>query len=268
MTLKDLLTLVRHFPRRGHLAADQVPAQQGARPRPCPGRACHRGRQYRRGHPADPCLARRQRRARGLDVARLAGEDRRADGHADRRSASPRLAETAPTRLSEEQAKAILDLRLQRLTALGRDEIKDELDKLAAEIADYLDILRSRARIQTIVKDELAAVKDEVRHPAPNRDRRAGRRDGGRGPDPARGHGRHRFASSATSSACRCRPIGRNAAAARAARACRPATRISSPPVRGLHPYAGTVLLVARPGLQGEGLAAAAGARRRRAARR
>jgi len=64
-------------------------------------------------------------------------------------------------RLSAEQAKAILDLRLQRLTALGRDEIKEEIDKLAAEIADYLEILRSRARIQTIVKDELAAVKDE-----------------------------------------------------------------------------------------------------------
>ena len=40
------------------------------------------------------------------------------------------------TKLSAEQAKAILDLRLQRLTALGRDEIKAELDKLASEIAD------------------------------------------------------------------------------------------------------------------------------------
>src|SRR5690242_622005 len=59
-------------------------------------------------------------------------------------------------RLSDVQARAILDLRLQRLTALGRDEIKEELDKLAAEIGDYLDILRSRARIQGIVKDELA----------------------------------------------------------------------------------------------------------------
>src|SRR5512141_1342044 len=63
------------------------------------------------------------------------------------------------TKLSAEQAKAILDLRLQRLTALGRDEIKEELDKLATEIADYLDILRSRSRIQTIIKNELAAVK-------------------------------------------------------------------------------------------------------------
>jgi DNA gyrase subunit A len=69
------------------------------------------------------------------------------------------------TRLSAEQAKAILDLRLQRLTALGRDEIKEELDKLAAEIADYLDILRSRARIQTIVKQELAAIKSEFATP-------------------------------------------------------------------------------------------------------
>jgi DNA gyrase subunit A len=69
------------------------------------------------------------------------------------------------TRLSAEQAKAILDLRLQRLTALGRDEIKAELDKLATEIADYLDILRSRARIQTIVKDELTKIKDEFATP-------------------------------------------------------------------------------------------------------
>jgi DNA gyrase subunit A len=69
------------------------------------------------------------------------------------------------TKLSAEQAKAILDLRLQRLTALGRDEIKAELDKLADEIADYLDILRSRARIQAIVKEELVAVKNEFATP-------------------------------------------------------------------------------------------------------
>lgn len=62
-------------------------------------------------------------------------------------------------RLSDAQAKAILELRLARLTALGRDEIGDELQKLATEIADYLDILRSRLRIQSIIKDELAAVK-------------------------------------------------------------------------------------------------------------
>ena len=68
-----------------------------------------------------------------------------------------------------------------------------------------------------------------IRHAAPHRDRRRRRRHGRRGPDPARGHGRHRHAMPATSSACRCRPTARSAAAARAAPACRPRTRISSP---------------------------------------
>ena len=76
-----------------------------------------------------------------------------------------KLAADGTYRLSDVQTRAILDLRLQRLTALGRDEIKDELDKLAAEIADYLDILRSRARIQAIVKDELAQVKKDFATP-------------------------------------------------------------------------------------------------------
>jgi DNA gyrase subunit A len=76
-----------------------------------------------------------------------------------------RLSAAGTARLSIEQARAILDLRLQRLTALGRDEIAAELDKLAAEIADYLDILRSRARIQAIIRDELEAVKKEFATP-------------------------------------------------------------------------------------------------------
>ncbi|GGH21462.1 DNA gyrase subunit A [Alsobacter metallidurans] len=70
-----------------------------------------------------------------------------------------RVSEDDTYRLSEAQARAILDLRLQRLTALGRDEIADELNKLAAEISDYLDILRSRERIMGIVTTELAEVK-------------------------------------------------------------------------------------------------------------
>jgi DNA gyrase subunit A len=76
-----------------------------------------------------------------------------------------RLAPDGTARLSLEQAKAILDLRLQRLTALGREEISEELDKLAAEIKDYLDILRSRARVQAIVKTELGEVKSEFATP-------------------------------------------------------------------------------------------------------
>jgi len=68
-------------------------------------------------------------------------------------------------RLSEEQARAILDLRLQRLTALGRDEIGDELKALAEKIEDYLDILRNRERVLTIIKDDLLAVKEEFATP-------------------------------------------------------------------------------------------------------
>jgi DNA gyrase subunit A len=76
-----------------------------------------------------------------------------------------RLNPDGTARLSFEQAQAILDLRLQRLTALGRDEIGKELEDLKTEIADYLDILRSRARVQSIVKDELNAVKAEFATP-------------------------------------------------------------------------------------------------------
>jgi DNA gyrase subunit A len=68
-------------------------------------------------------------------------------------------------RLSEEQAKAILDLRLQRLTALGRDEINDEAQKLGLAIADYLDILSSRGRVLAIIKEELATIRDEFATP-------------------------------------------------------------------------------------------------------
>jgi DNA gyrase subunit A len=68
-------------------------------------------------------------------------------------------------RLSEEQAKAILELRLARLTALGRDEIGDELKKIGEEIKEYLAILSSRLRIVDIIKGELEALKAEFSTP-------------------------------------------------------------------------------------------------------
>lgn len=75
--------------------------------------------------------------------------------------ADPRhtLQEDGTLRLSEEQARAILDLRLQRLTALGRDEIGDELKGLAGKIEDYLSILRKRERVMEIITNELAEVR-------------------------------------------------------------------------------------------------------------
>lgn len=68
-------------------------------------------------------------------------------------------------RLSEEQAKAILDLRLQRLTALGVDEINEEASKLGEAIRNYLDILGSRGRVMQIIREELAAVRAEFATP-------------------------------------------------------------------------------------------------------
>lgn len=62
-------------------------------------------------------------------------------------------------------------MRLQRLTQLGLEEITEELEKLAAEIKDYLDILSSRVRVRQIIRDELMAVKTEFATPPPYRHR-------------------------------------------------------------------------------------------------
>ncbi|MEE9311747.1 MAG: DNA gyrase subunit A, partial [Planctomycetota bacterium] len=76
-----------------------------------------------------------------------------------------KLNEDGTYNLSEEQARAILDLRLQRLTALGRDEIADELNIIGEEIKDFLDILGSRERVETIIKDEFAEVREAFATP-------------------------------------------------------------------------------------------------------
>ena len=68
-------------------------------------------------------------------------------------------------RLSEIQARAILDLRLQRLTALGRDEVGQELQELGDKILDYLAILRSSDRLNSIIRDELMDMKTRFATP-------------------------------------------------------------------------------------------------------
>ncbi|SFQ41742.1 DNA gyrase subunit A [Roseivivax halotolerans] len=62
--------------------------------------------------------------------------------------------------LSEAQARAILELRLQRLTQLGVKEVTDELEELAGKIKEYLEILGSRERIMGIIADELREVRE------------------------------------------------------------------------------------------------------------
>ena len=68
-------------------------------------------------------------------------------------------------RLSDTQVRAILDLRLHRLTALGRDEIGDELAKLAASIGELLEILSNRARLYEVMEEEFDAIAAEFATP-------------------------------------------------------------------------------------------------------
>ncbi|WP_394440634.1 DNA gyrase subunit A [Sphingobium naphthae] len=68
-------------------------------------------------------------------------------------------------RLSDIQVRAILDLRLHRLTALGRDEIGKELAELAEAIAEYLAILGDRVKLYAVMREELEAIESEFATP-------------------------------------------------------------------------------------------------------
>jgi DNA gyrase subunit A len=103
---------------------------------------------------ADPAEAREKLMTRRWPAADIAEYIRLIDdpGHT--------VNEDGTYNMSETQARAILELRLQRLTAMGVKEITDELEELAAKIKDYLDILRSRERVLGIIATELREVRD------------------------------------------------------------------------------------------------------------
>jgi len=102
---------------------------------------------------ADPAEARERLMTRRWPAADIADYIRLID------DPTHKMNEDGTYNLSETQARAILDLRLQRLTAMGVKEVTDELQELAGKIRDYLDILRSRDRIMAIISDELTEVK-------------------------------------------------------------------------------------------------------------
>ncbi len=103
---------------------------------------------------ADPAEARDRLMTRRWPAADIADYIRLID------DPSHTINEDGTYNLSEIQARAILDLRLQRLTAMGVKEVTDELAELAGKIRDYLDILGSRERIMSIISDELREVKE------------------------------------------------------------------------------------------------------------
>ncbi|MGR0183172.1 DNA gyrase subunit A [Azospirillum aestuarii] len=75
------------------------------------------------------------------------------------------VSEAGTYRLSEEQARAILDLRLHRLTGLERDRIGAELTDVTDQIADYLETLANRAKLLGILRDELVEMKERFGTP-------------------------------------------------------------------------------------------------------
>ncbi|MGD8396615.1 MAG: DNA gyrase C-terminal beta-propeller domain-containing protein, partial [Candidatus Eiseniibacteriota bacterium] len=107
----------------------------------------------------DPATARDRLKTRRWPAGEIAGYLALID------DPNHRVNEDGTYNLSDTQARAILDLRLQRLTAMGVTEIGDELRDLAGRITDYLDILRSRDRILAIISDELTAVREEFATP-------------------------------------------------------------------------------------------------------
>src|SRR5262249_51654529 len=107
---------------------------------------------------ADPAEARAALLARRWPVRdvgpllTLVGEEAAADEHGN-------------YQLSDAQARAILDLRLQRLTGLERDKIADELQELVKEIARHLEILRSQETLIEVLRGELMAIKEQFATP-------------------------------------------------------------------------------------------------------
>ena len=67
--------------------------------------------------------------------------------------------------LSEAQSKAILDMRLSKLTGLEREKLEAELDGLMKLIAELESILKSEEKIESIIKDELLDIKDKFKCP-------------------------------------------------------------------------------------------------------
>ncbi len=107
----------------------------------------------------NPAAAREALLARHWDAERILPYLRLVDDPTQREFMASSLAGST-IQLSMEQTRAILELRLQRLTALGREEITGELKTLSVRIADFLEILASRDRILAIVSEELAELRD------------------------------------------------------------------------------------------------------------
>jgi DNA gyrase subunit A len=105
----------------------------------------------------DPAIAKQELMAKAWPVGDVGPLITMVDEFADLKDGTYHLSET--------QAKAILDLRLHRLTGLERDKIGGDLKNVVAQIADYLDILANRPRVFKIMEDELSAIRIQFATP-------------------------------------------------------------------------------------------------------
>jgi DNA gyrase subunit A len=105
----------------------------------------------------DPAIAKQELMARTWPLGDVAPLVALVDEHA--------VAKDGTFRMTEIQAKAILDLRLHRLTGLERDKIGDDLKNVVTQIKDYLDILANRPRVFDIMEAELAEIRAKFATP-------------------------------------------------------------------------------------------------------
>ena len=173
--------------------------------------------------------------------------------------------ETAPPgyHLSDAQAQAILELRLQRLTGLEQDKIFGEYKEVMAQIVDFLDILAKPARVTDDRARRAHRHARPVRRRAPLRDRRAGRRPVDGGPDRAAGHGGDAVARRLHEGAGGRRVPGAEARRPRPAGDGDEGRRLHRSPVHRQHARLHPVLFQPRPRLLAQGLQRAAGHARR-----
>ena len=112
-------------------------------------------------HASDPAQAREELMSRTWPLGDILPLIEMVEGA----EAAAAMSERGHYRMSEAQARAILDLRLHRLTGLERGRIVEELRELVARIGEHLDILRSRDRLMAVVRGELVAIRESFAEP-------------------------------------------------------------------------------------------------------
>ena len=190
LTLKDIIAAFIDFREGGGHPAHDLPAQAGAKRVPMRSRLAIAVANIDEiialiRKSKDPAEARAGLTARDWPVMDA--------GPLVTLIADPRqqVTEAGTCRLTDEQARAILELRLQRLTAMERDKIAAELAGIVEQIKDYIDILQNRDRLRSVLRNELVETRKKIRRRAAHRAGRGRVRARRRGPDPARGNGGH-----------------------------------------------------------------------------